>query len=567
MATLGTKSPQIPRLNRDVDIYSLPIKSIEAFVLSRIDGVTSIADISFLCGISIEETEGVVTRLIELGAVSWVGQPRTTSNRAKTEIDSGELKRDKPIGRKPIPIVGAKERASSVRVFQGDRKSDLETDRDNPKPASIETTAASTEPDILAHPDRLSELEEDVELSLERRRQILEAFYRIEKQNHYQVLGISADADRNEIRSAYFELSKIFHTDSVFGKRLGGYKAKMEAIFKRITQAYEVLGKKKKRQEYDEYLAVTAQTREAEQILARTTDRPVSAKNGVISVVPERITINDSTAKYASTVEKSGPSSRPPESQNEKTEARKTSFRPSLTPEERQSRMQKVLRLRLSTVSEQSSIPPSRISQPSVPPTTEEERKSQRDSLIRNLARSLEAASKVSGGRDRVSKLLIEAKEAEGKGDLVNAASLLQLALSLASNRNEIKAEYLRVQSLVAAGFADKFEKQALYEEKEGKWKAAAQSWSRVCEGRPADARCATNAAEAFLKASSDMRKALKFAQKAVDIEPRNLSCLLVLARVYLAIGLKLNAKRELEKAVKLDPGNKMVKDLFKEVR
>jgi cytochrome c-type biogenesis protein CcmH/NrfG len=63
------------------------------------------------------------------------------------------------------------------------------------------------------------------------------------------------------------------------------------------------------------------------------------------------------------------------------------------------------------------------------------------------------------------------------------------------------------------------------------------------------------------------MRKAYKYAQNAVDIEPNNLSYLLVLVRIYLVLGHKLNAKRELERAAKLDPKNKIVKDLLKEVR
>ena len=54
--------------------------------------------------------------------------------------------------------------------------------------------------------------------------------------------------------SPAFRLSKQFHPDTLFGKRLGSYKQKMEAVFKRLTDAYDVLGKKKRRAKYDEYL-------------------------------------------------------------------------------------------------------------------------------------------------------------------------------------------------------------------------------------------------------------------------------------------------------------------------
>jgi hypothetical protein len=36
---------------------------------------------------------------------------------------------------------------------------------------------------------------------------------------------------------------------------------------------------------------------------------------------------------------------------------------------------------------------------------------------------------------------------------------------------------------------------------------------------------------------------------------------------VYLGAGLKLNARRELEKAAKLDPSDEMIKNLLKEAR
>jgi hypothetical protein len=37
--------------------------------------------------------------------------------------------------------------------------------------------------------------------------------------------------------------------------------------------------------------------------------------------------------------------------------------------------------------------------------------------------------------------------------------------------------------------------------------------------------------------------------------------------RVLLAAGMRLNARRELEKAVKLDPQNEMIKNLLREAR
>ena len=61
------------------------------------------------------------------------------------------------------------------------------------------------------------------------------------------------------------------------------------------------------------------------------------------------------------------------------------------------------------------------------------------------------------------------------------------------------------------------------------------------------------------------MQVAQKYAQRAVDLEPESVLNLIILARVYLAVGMKPNAKTGLEKAAKLDPSDEMVKNLLRE--
>ena len=152
-------------------------------------------------------------------------------------------------------------------------------------------------------------------------------------------------------------------------------------------------------------------------------------------------------------------------------------------------------------------------------------------------------------------------------GDLLTAASALQSALTLEPARLEIQEEYARVSKAVTRNLADNYEKQARYEEKMGKWGAAAMSWDRVAEGRPDDAGAARSAAEAMLKAGGDLHRAQRLAQRAVDIAPSEVANVVVLGRVLLAAGLRLNARRELEKAVKLDPQNEMIRNLLRELR
>lgn len=55
--------------------------------------------------------------------------------------------------------------------------------------------------------------------------------------DHYKSLGLSSTATQEEIKSAFFELSKKFHPD------LNNNSEESTRKFQEITAAYEVLGK------------------------------------------------------------------------------------------------------------------------------------------------------------------------------------------------------------------------------------------------------------------------------------------------------------------------------------
>jgi tetratricopeptide (TPR) repeat protein len=190
-----------------------------------------------------------------------------------------------------------------------------------------------------------------------------------------------------------------------------------------------------------------------------------------------------------------------------------------------------------------------------------------RDGALKGLRQSLRQSATGAGGVEPVLAHLRRAREAEQKGDLLGAAAALQAALTLQPNHKDIQAQYERVNKSVTRNLADNYQKQAQYEEKQGKWSAAAASWERVSDGRPDDAGSARAVAESLLRASGDLHKAARYAKRAVDAAPNDVANVVILARVFLAAGHRLNARRELEKAVKLDPQNEMIKNLLREAR
>ena len=117
------------------------------------------------------------------------------------------------------------------------------------------------------------------------------------------------------------------------------------------------------------------------------------------------------------------------------------------------------------------------------------------------------------------------------------------------------------------AALADGYWRQALYEEGQDRWAEAALSYSKVCNGRPNSAKAHERVAVATLKSSANIRRAVDFARRAVELEPKSPQFRLTLASAYMAAGLERSALGEIERALELAPGDQKIKDLAQQVR
>ncbi|WP_437329144.1 DnaJ domain-containing protein [Sorangium sp. So ce381] len=228
---------RVPRPKPGYDLKSLPLKPAEAFLLSRIDGVLTDRDLSLITGMSHGDTVEALRRLRDLGAILLDGEP------------SGQ----------PPPRDAAR-RAAAV-------------DPEKTMPSGSE--AAPLGRDALQHMESLplydpAELDEPVELAPDRKRRILDLYYRLEDLSYYALLGVADQADKKQIKSAYYQLAPEFHPDTYFRKQLGSYKPKIEAIFTRITLAHDALTSKQRRAEYDAYLEQTHKNRTMAALIEQT---------------------------------------------------------------------------------------------------------------------------------------------------------------------------------------------------------------------------------------------------------------------------------------------------------
>jgi curved DNA-binding protein CbpA len=355
--------------------------------------------------------------------------------------------------------------------------------------------------------------------------------------DHYQVLAVLPRADREQIRNAYFSLSKQFHPDAYKTHTLGPYQSKVFDVFDRLTEAYATLSNPNSRQQYDDYLRALLLGHADPSLSPPVPTAPPKGSPAPHSPLPS------APIRAAATPRVSGApivtSQVPPTIRYDTANASRlpnptsgSSARPA-----------------------SSAQPPAASAQPpahSVQPQA-------------NSARA-PAPRADEGLGDLVRSYLDQATKAFEGGDLKASARLLDLLDALEWNRPQLRASYEELERKVYAGLAATFEQQAQYETKQQRWKQAARSWLKVCRGRPNDAECHRAAAEALLAQKADLRKARDLAQRAVDLAPKDARARRILGHVFLEAGMHLNARRELEVAAGLNRGDQETKVLLSKI-
>jgi tetratricopeptide (TPR) repeat protein len=101
----------------------------------------------------------------------------------------------------------------------------FDLDRSLPQP-NAEEQAALAEPGDLDEDDR---------------RTILAMSRRLGWGDAWGALGLPPNAEKRRVKRAYFKLSKEFHPDRYFGKKLGTFAGRLERIFEALSKAYTEL--------------------------------------------------------------------------------------------------------------------------------------------------------------------------------------------------------------------------------------------------------------------------------------------------------------------------------------
>lgn len=184
---------QVLALASDEDPTRLSLSAAEGYLLSRIDGATPWRLLREIGGIPPAEVDRCLNRWLEEGLLRAVGPDGSAT-------------------------------ASGAR----------RTLSDDP-PATPSKVAPAARPAI---DERL--LDEALEIGLPLQRRILEFEASLGRPYH-ELLGVERGVEPKAVKRAYFQLSKEFHPDRYFRREIGHYAQRLDCIFKKVLEAYEML--------------------------------------------------------------------------------------------------------------------------------------------------------------------------------------------------------------------------------------------------------------------------------------------------------------------------------------
>jgi curved DNA-binding protein CbpA len=204
----------------------LTLSPNDGFVLSRIDGTTTVRELLQLIPLPVEETQKSLFGLVSTGVVEY-GEKR---------------KREPGASAAPPPPAPRPEPQPAPRPVPPPPPAAVAPPPPPPPPPPPAPAVAPAASAPSAPLDAKGE---------ERRREILDAWEGLATRNHFEVLGLARNVGEVEVKEAYFRLAKRFHPDVHHGASLGDLREKLEAVFIRLGEAYDTLRDRGRRGDYE----------------------------------------------------------------------------------------------------------------------------------------------------------------------------------------------------------------------------------------------------------------------------------------------------------------------------
>ncbi len=541
------------------DPRTLPLGAIEAFFLSQIDGHLTVEEIAEVVGLDVASAVTLAKRLVELGAAR---SPRTAPTRREIPAVRRSLRpaRVDPRAEAESMRPPRRESKSRVAVPVSMRPSARAEPKDEPKPEPRRTRRSlKMAPVSDSNPARAA-VEEPCELDDATVAMLRTFEAQIDGADHFVVLGIERSAERKAVKSAYYALAAKFHPDRYFKKKLGKMRATIEKIFRRVTDAHDVLTDGARREVYERTLPpVTGPVSKVPVTMpsARPSKGPPSARP---SKAPP--SVRSSKAPPSARASKAPPSVRaskaPPSVRASKAAIPKVALPPpppseqppktppSPSPTTKRSSSPRIVAPKIAVPppppSKPVALPPKAISSKPVPPSMPSGPKAPPVRLLSADARR------------RVELFVQAGDEALRANDVIGAANHYRVALQN-SNDPALRAKLEMVEGMAKERRFDVSLPRARTAEREQRWAEAAFEYGRAHAARPT-AELAERTAHALRMSEGDLGRAVELAEWAVGRVPRSLEFRLTLAEVCLAARKYDRAASECEAARTLAPND-----------
>ena len=241
----------VPQLVAGVEPRKLLLDSDQLLVLSRVDGRSSINEICRGLPFSVNRVIDIVRRFHADGVLNVPGVARPQRISLSMNVSAPPPQAEAPRAEAPS---STRERAPAAAAAPASPASP--TSPGSPivrRWLAVPITGrlpvirrAAVTPRVerppsggaaLAHQDEI----ESIDLPPEIRRRIDEMSALATRGDARALLGVPRGADERTLRRAYFRLAKEFHPDRYFGRELGRYRPRLEALFGALTDAFHAL--------------------------------------------------------------------------------------------------------------------------------------------------------------------------------------------------------------------------------------------------------------------------------------------------------------------------------------
>lgn len=249
----------------------LELSPQEYFVLSRVEGTSTVGDVVAMSGMG-AEAERIVERLLSLGVLQLehapgtpvrpsakpmlASEPRSGLGSDGSPEQRSELRRHAQDRRRKLleaQLGHGVERKSSSTRLRAVQSDDASSSRPEPpaSPGSVSSESSGVVPAVSGVASVRTDdprIDPKLPIPVEDQRRLLGMADVLEDCDHFVFLGLEPTDDLKAVRRSYHVLSRKLHPDAYYGRDLGPYRSLLSTLFHRAKVAYTELTKAEVRQ-------------------------------------------------------------------------------------------------------------------------------------------------------------------------------------------------------------------------------------------------------------------------------------------------------------------------------